>query len=167
MDTTKMKNTLVGICSCTWNGDHRTQGIDCPVHREESASAPAGPRDRALTCSNERDAFEAWVKRVHRERWPNPGSVGEHVLPSGGYINTILQFMWSAWQSAVEWSLADDEAGRLREDITLDPSGFPQCDHRELVRSIAPKHAGEYVCDSCQSYFQITPRPHVETKNPP
>lgn len=37
------QTSLSAICSCNWNGDQRTQGIDCPVHPETRAALAATP----------------------------------------------------------------------------------------------------------------------------
>jgi hypothetical protein len=49
---------------------------------------------------NERSRFEAWVKREHPDRWPNPALDGTYHLPNGGYYNFLLNSMWEAWQAA-------------------------------------------------------------------
>lgn len=49
----RMADELSEICSCTWVGDQRTQGIDCPVH--------CSPDDPNADHDWERDEYDPSV----------------------------------------------------------------------------------------------------------
>jgi hypothetical protein len=63
--------------------------------------------------SKERDAFEAWVKSEHPQRWPNPGSGGTYHT-NGAYHNAALQSMWCAWQGRAAHEPSCGHVGKVQ-----------------------------------------------------